>query len=214
MQIHPALLTANFNTLLLLISELESAHAHLDIDIIDWLRTPMKTVPAEQVLTIKTKSLLSFDLMMDYPSATVNLLISDPRVDTIIINLECKDPIDPIIDLIHFHKKKVGISVNPNNHFYQIVPFFPQVDLIQVYTVEPGAQGQPFLPERLQLTKNIRDFGFDCLIEIDGGVRHENIALFKKFPIDILSVGGEIEKDIDPLAEYKKLVVEANSTTN
>jgi pentose-5-phosphate-3-epimerase len=132
-------------------------------------------------------------------------LLKDARIETIVLNMECKDSIDELIDLIHFHKKKAGLSVNPDNHFYQLVPYFPQIDMLQIYTVEPGSQGMPFLPERLELIKQLRDFGFDCPIGVDGGIKAETIPLIKSCGVNILSVGGAIQKSENPLQSFREL---------
>jgi ribulose-phosphate 3-epimerase len=104
------------------------------------------------------------------------------------------------------YKIKAGISINPEDHFYNIVPFIPEVELIQIYTIMPGAQGQPFLPERLKLIPLLRQFGFTGLIGIDGGVNLKTISLIKEYQPDILSVGSAIMHAEDPVAAYKELL--------
>lgn len=205
MELHPAILTADYSSYLLQLANLEPAQPHFDIDIIDWDRTPSKTITVTQALSAKTNCKLTLDLMVNEPAQLVRELVQDPRVDTIVLNLESRQSLTRLIDMIHMHKKKAGLSVNPDRHFYEIVPYLPELDMIQIFTVEPGAQGGAFLPERLKLAQDLVQFGFCCKICADGGINAKTIQVLKKFPIDILSCGSALSKAENPLATYEEL---------
>ena len=110
------------------------------------------------------------------------------------------------IDLIHHYKKNAGLSLNPNNSVYQISPYLKSVDLIQIYTIEPGAQGMPFLPHRLELLHEVKQLGFTGLLEADGGFDKSTWKVFRNYPIDIISVGSAISRADDPLQMYQDFV--------
>lgn len=205
MEIHPAPLVQKFSDLLLQISALESLNPHFDIDIVNWSRTAMQTIQVDEALKANTKCKLTFDLMLDYPEVEVKKLVLDKRVDAIVLNIEAQENLHDLIDLIHFHQKKVGISLNPDTHFYQIVPFLAELDIIQIFTVEPGAQGNPFLEERLELIKDLRQFGYSEKIGVDGGINQQNITLVAKFGVDIFSVGSAISKATNPAIAFQEL---------
>lgn len=206
MEIHPAPLVKKFSDLLLQVSALEQLNPHFDIDIVNWGRTAMQTITVDEALTIKTKCQLTFDLMLDYPGADVKKLIADARVATIILNIDAQENLHDLIDYIHFHNKEVGISLNPDTHFYQIVPYLAELDIIQIFTVEPGAQGNPYLRERLKLATDLKTFGFLGKIGVDGGVNENNLKSIAKHGVNIVSVGSVISKSNDPATAYQKLV--------
>lgn len=205
MKIHPAILVTNLTDYLFQLSALAPATKNFDIDIIDWQRTSSHTLTVDEALTVKAKLNLHFDLMMDYPGKVIKKLIKDERVKTIIINPECKEDIFELIDLIHHHKKSVGISLNPDNNLNDISHFFNMIELVQIYTVIPGKQGGSFIPSRLELIEKIKKAGFNGLIEIDGGVNFHTIEFIKTFSIDIASVGSTLSKAENPIEVYDKL---------
>jgi len=202
MQINPAILVTNVSDLLIQASSLADVVTELDIDIIDWSRTKSRTIDVHTALNNKIPLKLNFDLMMDRPKDAVKELIYDNRVKTIIINPECKDNIEELIDLIHHFKKRAGMSINPNNDIDIVEPYLNELDLIEIFTIEPGAQGNQFLPERLDLAPNLKMIGFKGQIETDGGVNLDTIGIFKQYPIDILSVGSYLSKAKDPIKAY------------
>ena len=202
MQINPAILVTNVSDLLIQASSLADVVTELDIDIIDWSRTKSRTIDVHTALNNKIPLKLNFDLMMDRPKDAVKELIYDNRVKTIIINPECKDNIEELIDLIHHFKKRAGMSINPNNDIDIVEPYLNELDLIEIYTIEPGAQGNQFLPERLDLAPNLKMIGFKGQIETDGGTNLDTIGIFKQYPIDILSVGSYLSKAKDPIKAY------------
>jgi ribulose-phosphate 3-epimerase len=206
MKIHPALLVKNLSELLLQISNLTSVTKDFDIDIIDWQRTPEKTLSLSDALNVKGELNLHFDLMLDNPQESVQLLIKDSRVKTIILSLDCLDDISLLIDTIHHHGKRAGLSINPNRKLFEIAPYINDVELIQIFTIEPGSQGQPFLPARLLLCQELKELGYKNEIEIDGGVNLTTIDGIKEFPIDILSIGSALSKAADPAGTYTKLL--------
>ena len=211
MQINPAPLVSSISELLIQASALVDVVTELDIDIVDWQRTNKKTLSVHDALNNKIPLKLNFDLMMDRPKEAVRELIYDNRVKTIILNPECKDNVEELIDLIHYFKKRAGMSINPNNDLDVVEPYLKVLDMIEIYTVEPGSQGNPFLPERLDLAPNLRMFGFEGQIAIDGGINLDTVGVIKEYPVDILSVGSYFSKSKDPVKAYLLLKKVAES---
>jgi ribulose-phosphate 3-epimerase len=205
MKIHPAILVDKLSDLMLQVSNLLPVTFDFDIDIIDWIRTPKRTININEALSIKGELNLHFDLMLDHAEDAVKTLIKDDRVKTIILSLDCLDDLSYLIDLIHHHGKRAGLSLNPNRMIYEITPYINDVELIQIFTIEPGAQGNPFLKNKLDYSKAIKELGFKGEIEIDGGVNLDTIDIIKDYPIDILSVGSALSKAEDPLSGYREL---------
>lgn len=206
MRIHPALLVDKLEEFQRQINNAVSFTTVVDIDIIDWQRTPAKTITVETALSADTNGLdLNFDLMMDRPANVIDKLLNDPRTKLITINLEAKDNILELIKLIKSYHLNVAIALNPEHTIEDAVNYFMFVDQIQVMTIEPGVQGNPFIKERLELTSEIRNKGFSGNIEIDGGINTETITQVLGYPIDIISVGSAISRADNPAAVFKRL---------
>ncbi len=204
-KIHPAPLVTNFTDLLFQVGALVAVTKDFDIDIVDWARTKSRTIGVSDALNLKGELNLTFDLMMDFPSKSIKKLINEPRVKTIIINLDCKEDISYLIDLIHHYKKDVGISMNPDNSLEQILPYHKLIDMIQIFTVEPGKQGSPLLVSRLNLLNKLRETGFKGKLGIDGSINLKTIETILKYPVDILSVGSYLCKSTEPHKSFKEL---------
>lgn len=205
MKIHPAILVTKPTDLIIQISDLMEVTKDFDIDIIDWQRTTTSTISVEQALEIKGEINLHFDLMCDHVLDKIALLVKEPRVKSIIITLDTLDEISQAFDIIHHHGKKAGLSINPDKKLFEFSVYLNDIDILQIFSIEPGAQGQPFLPERLELSRQVREMGFKGKIEIDGGVNKKTIPILKQYPINILSIGSALSKSSDPSKAFLEL---------
>jgi len=205
MKINPALLVDNLNEFQRQFELAASYTDEVDIDIIDWQRTPKKTITVEQALSVITPLIINMDLMLNYPEADIKLAIKDPRVNRIIVSLECQQDIAELLKMIKENNKKPALSINPNNTLADFEKYLPLLELVQIFTIEPGAQGNQFLSERLELIKQIKDSGFTGLIEVDGGFNTDTAPEFLKYPLDIISVGSALSRAQDPKAAFIEL---------
>jgi ribulose-phosphate 3-epimerase len=177
----------------------------IDIDIIDWAKVDNHTINTHTALSHDYDFELNFDLMQDYPSISIDKLIDDYRVNNIIINVDNKENLAELISKVKIAQKNVGISINPQNDIENYYHLFPILDIIQIMTVIPGMQGNPFLNERLQLAKLIKEYGFNGLIGVDGGINLQTIKYINEYPIDLISVGSALSKADDPKLNFEKL---------
>ncbi len=108
---------------------------------------------------------------------------------------EKRDRAKHIAELKHQIKKQkamVGVSIKPGTNVKEIVPFLKDVDLVLVMTVEPGYGGQKFQVEQLEKVKELRKYGFDGWIEVDGGVNLDNLPMIRESGVDIVVAGTSI----------------------
>jgi len=148
---------------------------------------------------------MNCDLMMDDPRSTVDLLIKSKFPKRIIVNLQSAYPVLPLIKAIKAANFEAGVSINPEGKATDLIQFVPYCDFIQIMTIEPGAQGNPFLESRLSLSLEIRDLGYEGLIGVDGGMNFKTLPLVKKYPIEVLSVGSSFSQSPDPSSVYKTM---------
>ena len=146
------------------------------------------------------------DLFMD-----VHIMVSDPNyfsdvfieagADLITFHLEaCQnhDEVIRIIDKIHNKGVKVGLSIKPDTHVSELIPYLDKIDLVLVMSVNPGYGGQSFMSSALDkisyLRKIIDDNQYPVLIEVDGGINSDTGKLVIDVGADVLVAGSYIFK--------------------
>jgi len=104
--------------------------------------------------------------------------------------------IDRTLQLIHDQGCKAGLVFNPGTPLHHLDHVMDKLDMILLMSVNPGFGGQSFLPSALdklrQVRKKIDDSGFDIRLEIDGGVKIDNIREIKEAGADTFVAGSAI----------------------
>ena len=109
---------------------------------------------------------------------------------------EASEHIDRSLQLIRDEGCKSGLVFNPATPLSHLDYVLDKVDLILLMSVNPGFGGQSFIPATLdklsQCRKLIDDSGLDIRLEIDGGVKVDNIAEIKAAGADTFVSGSGI----------------------
>lgn len=99
----------------------------------------------------------------------------------------------------------VGLAVNPATEIKIVSSYLREVDSILLLSVNPGFQGQEFIPSVIEKVKEIRERSPEILIGIDGGINESNIKQVFSTKIDYAAVGSGIWNTENPLETLKKL---------
>lgn len=109
---------------------------------------------------------------------------------------ESSEHIDRSLQLIKDHGCKAGLVFNPATSLDVLEYVMDKVDLILLMSVNPGFGGQSFIPSTLgklaKARKLIDDSGYDIRLEVDGGVKANNIAEIKAAGADTFVAGSAI----------------------
>jgi ribulose-phosphate 3-epimerase len=109
---------------------------------------------------------------------------------------EASEHIDRTLQLIRGEGCKAGLVFNPATPLSYLDYVMDKVDMVLLMSVNPGFGGQSFIPatmEKLrQARKMIDDSGLDIRLEIDGGVKADNIAEIKAAGADTYVSGSGI----------------------
>jgi len=109
---------------------------------------------------------------------------------------EGSDHIDRTLQLIKDHGCKAGLVLNPATPLHCLDFVMDKLDVILLMSVNPGFGGQSFIPttlDKLRLVKEkIRQSGRDIRLEVDGGVKAENIAEIAAAGADMFVAGSAI----------------------
>ena len=109
---------------------------------------------------------------------------------------EASEHIDRSLSLIRESGCKSGLVFNPATPLSVLKHVMDKVDVILLMSVNPGFGGQSFIPETLnklrEARKLIDESGFDIRLEIDGGVKINNIAEIAEAGADMFVAGSAI----------------------
>ncbi|MFC0309885.1 ribulose-phosphate 3-epimerase [Gallibacterium trehalosifermentans] len=109
---------------------------------------------------------------------------------------EASEHIDRSLQLIKDHGCQAGLVFNPATPLSYLDYVMDKIDIILIMSVNPGFGGQSFLPSALeklqQARKRINESGRNIRLEVDGGVKVENIAQIAQAGADMFVAGSAI----------------------
>jgi ribulose-phosphate 3-epimerase len=109
---------------------------------------------------------------------------------------EATEHVDRTIELIREHGCKPGLVFNPATPLDWLDHVIQKIDLVLIMSVNPGFGGQKFIPqalEKLRLARErIRASGREIRLEIDGGVKADNIEAIARAGADTFVAGSAI----------------------
>jgi ribulose-phosphate 3-epimerase len=127
---------------------------------------------------------------------------------------EASEHVDRTLQLIRDSGCKSGLVFNPATPLTYLDYVLEKVDMILLMSVNPGFGGQSFIPSALDKLREVReiidDSGLDIRLEIDGGVKADNIAEIKAAGADTFVSGSGLfghGRDSDP-HRYDSIVAE------
>ncbi len=109
---------------------------------------------------------------------------------------EASEHIDRTVDLIRSCGCKAGLVFNPATPLSYLDYVLDKLDLILLMSVNPGFAGQSFIPSALEKLAQVRTIidksGLPIRLEIDGGVKLDNIAEISKAGADTFVMGSAV----------------------
>lgn len=109
---------------------------------------------------------------------------------------EASEHIDRSLGLIREQGCKAGLVFNPATPLNYLDHVMDKIDMILIMSVNPGFGGQSFIPTALDKLREARqridDSGFDIRLEVDGGVKTDNIGEIAAAGADTFVAGSAI----------------------
>lgn len=194
----PSILSADFGNLERDIKMIDrSAAEWVHIDVMDGVFVPNISFgfPVMKPVRRATQKVLDVHLMIVEPERYVERF-AQAGADYVTFHHEaCDDPCATIAK-IKAAGAKAGVSVKPATPIEVIFPYLAQLDLVLVMSVEPGFGGQSFMPHSLDkvraLRREIDTKGYECIIEIDGGISEKNAREVFEAGVDAVVAGSAV----------------------
>lgn len=198
MKIAPSILSADFSRLGDEIRAIEQGGAdYVHIDVMDGHFVPNITIGPLVVDAVRRVTDLPLDvhLMIEHPDRYVGDF-AKAGADLIVVHVEATTHLHRTIQLIRSFGKKAGVSLNPATSLATLDMILPDLDLVLLMTVNPGFGGQSFiescLPKIAQLRQRIDQLGKPIELEVDGGVKIDNIERIAAAGADVFVAGSAV----------------------
>jgi ribulose-phosphate 3-epimerase len=210
-RIAPSLLSADFARLGDEVKDVIAGGADLmHFDVMDNHYVPNLTVGPLVCEAIRPHCSVPIDVhLMVKP---VDRIIPDfARAGAAIISFhpEASEHIDRTLSLIREQGCKAGLVFNPATPLAWLDHVMDKIDLILIMSVNPGFGGQSFiasaLPKIREARRRIDASGRDIWLEVDGGVKADNIAAVAKAGADPFVAGSAVFGERDRAAAIRRL---------
>ncbi|GIW29708.1 MAG: ribulose-phosphate 3-epimerase [Meiothermus sp.] len=210
----PSILTADFARLGEQIREAEAAGVDwIHLDVMDGRFVPNLTFGPLVVEAIRKVTALPLD---------VHLMIVEPEryiadfaragADWITVHHEATPHAHRAVQQIKELGKKAGLAINPGTPLEALLPLLPELDLALLMSVNPGFGGQKYIPastERIRRLSGLRQhLNPACLIQVDGGIKPENVAEVFRAGADVVVVGSALFNNRPVAENMEKLMGE------
>jgi ribulose-phosphate 3-epimerase len=126
-------------------------------------------------------------IVPDFARAGANIISFHP---------EASEHVDRTIGLIQEHGCKAGLVLNPGTPLHYLDHVLHRLDLVLIMSVNPGFGGQAFIAHALvklaEVRRRIDLCGREIMLEVDGGVKTDNIAQIARAGADTFVAGSAI----------------------
>lgn len=196
----PSLLAADFARLgeqMRMVDQAGAQYFHYDVMDGRFVPNISMGLPVLQSIRKVTKKKLDVHLMIEEPERYISDF-SDAGADIITVHAETCRHLDQVVRDIRREGVLAGVALNPATPLSVLDYVLPEVDMVLIMTVNPGYGGQKMIPYTLDKIRELRGIiqrrGLSTDIEVDGGVKIDNVSDFLAAGANVVVAGSGIFK--------------------
>ena len=199
----PTVLAADQHDFRAQMERLEQFATRIHVDFTNGTLTPKSTPTLEQAWFPKNKLI---DLHLMYRNPVLHLKeIIDLKPHMAIVHAEAEGNFVNFAKVMHKFGIKVGVALQPKTPVADIQPALDHIDHVLIFSGHLGSFGGVADTSLLSKAQEAKEVKPSLEIGWDGGVNQHNAHLLAAGGVDVLNVGGAIQKAEDPVAAYAKL---------
>jgi ribulose-phosphate 3-epimerase len=217
LRIAPSILSADFGRLADEVRAVDAAGAdYIHVDVMDGRFVPNLTIGPLVVAAIRkaTQKPLDVHLMIEDPDRYVDDF-ARAGADLIGVHVEACRHLHRVLQQIRAAGKRPSVTLNPHTPIDHVQHVLEDVDQVLIMSVNPGFGGQSFIPSVLPKIRALRAEltarNLDVAIEVDGGIKVDNIAQVAAAGADVFVAGSAVFNSGDYRATIAALRKNAES---
>ncbi len=205
----PSILNADFSNLKAAIAHIEDVSDAVHLDVMDGNFVPNLTFGPLVVRAIRSLTRLPLDvhLMIAQPMEFIQDF-RDAGADWISFHAEVTRHIGEVAGAIRKCGARAGVALSPQTPAERLRGYTDLLDFALVMTVMPGFGGQRIIPEALEKVSAIKaisaEEGREIPVQVDGGIKADNLDMVVEAGADIVVVGSSIYADPEPAAAARR----------
>jgi ribulose-phosphate 3-epimerase len=199
----PSILAADFCRLGEHVAETEAGGAALiHVDVMDGHFVPNISIGPEVLAAVRRVTELPLDchLMIEDPDRYIEDFIN-AGADMVSVHVEAARHLHRTLTRIRELGAKPGVVLNPATPLSSLDEVLHVADFVVFMSVNPGFGGQVLIPEVLEKVRTLRQVidreGLDLRIELDGGVKLDNLESVALAGVDMIVAGSAVFRSDD-----------------